>query len=167
MSGLCADTSGRGTRDTLALEMSKLGRTIDLVLFLVVTCTLHAMNLMMCSPCEKCFGSGGVASRNAIQMLHACHALQKEFEAEEWQLIWCDETNEHFGERFPAPACTRWENVGLSSVKFHEKRTGFEKVAKGLMNSEKTASQKHKITSDLCSLLHEPVLVTQNFFLRA
>jgi len=167
MTGLCTDAGGGGTRDGLATEMNKLERTINLDQFLVVTCCLHAMNLMMCSPCEKCFGSGGVASRNTIQMLYTCYALQKEFEAEEWQQIWYNACNEPFGERFPAPVYTRWEYIGLSSMKFHDKIDGFQKVSKGLMNSEKTASQKYKISVDLYSLLQEPVLITQNLFLRA
>ena len=44
---------------------------------------------------------------------------------------------------------------------------GFQKVAKGLSNAEKSGAQKHEIASDLLSLVEEPVLITQNLFLRA
>ena len=152
---------------SLAVEMHEKGRTIDLDLFLIVTSCLHVMNLMMCSPCENYFGSGSMSSRNAIQFLCACCALQKEFEAEEWQKNWDKENDEPFGERFSALVRTRWEHIGLSSVKFHDKSIGFEKVAKGVANSEKVASQKCKIASDLTSLILESVLIPQNLFLRA
>ena len=49
------DASRGGIRHSLSLEMLKLGRNIDLALFLEVPYYLHAMNLMMRSPCEKCF----------------------------------------------------------------------------------------------------------------
>ena len=74
---LCAHASGGGTREGLATDMHEKGRTIDLYLFQIVTRYVHAMNLMIFSLCEKCFGSGGTSSRNAIQLLCACFALQK------------------------------------------------------------------------------------------
>ena len=98
--GICADAGGGGTREGLALEMSKLERTASLTLLLIVACCLHAMNRMMQSPCEKYFGSDGVLSRNLIQLLCACYALQKEHESNEWNEIWKQTNGLPFGETF-------------------------------------------------------------------
>ena len=53
MNGLCTDAGRGGTKDSLATEMNKLGRTIDLELFFAVTYSLYSMNLMMCSPLQE------------------------------------------------------------------------------------------------------------------
>ena len=66
---LCTDAGGGGTREGLAVELDKLSRTISLLLLMIVTCVLHAMNRMMQSPYEKFLGSGGVSSRNCMQLL--------------------------------------------------------------------------------------------------
>ena len=100
MCGLCADAGGGGMREGLALEMFKKGRTIELAIFLIVTCSIHAMNLMTCSPCKKCFGNGGVSSRNTIQILRTCCASQKEFEVEEWNQTWNNDTPRHLERDF-------------------------------------------------------------------
>lgn len=47
MHGVCTDAGGGGTREELAVEMSKNNRTCDSQDFLITTCTLHAMNRMM------------------------------------------------------------------------------------------------------------------------
>ena len=80
MDGLCTDAGGGGTREGLARELASIGRTCPLETFFVTTCSLHAMNRMMQSPCKKYFGDGGVGNRNLMQLLHACFALQKEHE---------------------------------------------------------------------------------------
>ena len=65
MRWLYTDSGSGGTKEDLALEMSKLSWTIDMFLFLTVTWYLHAMRLMMFSPCKKCFDYGIVAISNA------------------------------------------------------------------------------------------------------
>ena len=50
MNGTCTDAGRGGTRDGLALDVFKLGRTMDLALFIACIFCLRAMNLMMCSP---------------------------------------------------------------------------------------------------------------------
>ena len=80
---LCTDARGGGTREGLAVELDKLSRTISLLLLMIVTCVLCAMNRMMQSPCEKFLGSSRVSSRNCMQLLHTCYALQKEYELKE------------------------------------------------------------------------------------
>ena len=75
MNRLCTNTSREGTKDSLTTKINKLRRTIDLDLFLVIICSLHSINLMICSCYEKCFGNGSVSSRNAIQMLYICYIL--------------------------------------------------------------------------------------------
>jgi len=66
MDKLCTDAGGRGTQEGLAIELNYQNRICDLSLFLVVICTLHAMNRIMQSPCEKYFGDGTVINRNII-----------------------------------------------------------------------------------------------------
>ena len=60
MSGLSADAGSGGTREGLALQMSKLNRYCNVEKFLAATFMLHAMNLMMATPCEKFLGSGSI-----------------------------------------------------------------------------------------------------------
>ena len=55
----------------------------------------------------------------------------------------------------------------MASEIFHDKMDGFHKVENGTANSQNSSSQKHKIASDLLSLIREPTLMTQNLFLRA
>ena len=74
------DTGGGWTRKELAIELEKLNRTIDLALLLIVTYIPHAMNRMMQSLCKKFLGSGSASSCNCMQLLFACHVLQKEHE---------------------------------------------------------------------------------------
>ena len=66
---------------------------------------------------------------------------------------------------FPAPVYTRWEYIGMASIKFVEKMNDFKKIALGITNTEKTSSQRSKIASDLKSLLEEPALLTMVLFL--
>ena len=63
---LYADASQGETKDSFITNMNKLGRTIDLELFLVITYSLYGMNLMMCSSYKKCLGNGGISSCNTI-----------------------------------------------------------------------------------------------------
>jgi len=66
MDELCTNAGSRGTREGLAEELNHQNRTCDLSLFLVVTFTLHAMNRIMQSPCEKYFRDSTVRNRNVI-----------------------------------------------------------------------------------------------------
>ena len=50
---------------------------------------------------------------------------------------------------------------------FTAKMDGFRRVAVGITNTEKTGCNRNKIASDLHSLMHEPVLITQNLFLKS
>ena len=54
----------------------------------------------------------------------------------------------------------------MSSPNCYEKRVGFEMVATGVIKSKKSDSKTHEVASDLLCLVREPVLVTQNGFLR-
>jgi len=83
--GLGTDAGGGGTREGLALELSKLGRTCSLALFLTITCTMHGSNRMMQSPCQKYFGDGSVKARNLIQLLYTCYVLQDTYEIDEFR----------------------------------------------------------------------------------
>ena len=71
-----------------------------------------------------------------MQLLHAFYTLQKEHEPSEWNKIWFDACGLPFGETFPAPVCTRWEHIGMASIKFVEKMKKIEKVALGITNAE-------------------------------
>ena len=68
ISGLCTDARGDGTREGLALELHKLQHSLPIDIILVTTCILHTMNQMMQSLYEKYLGSGGVSSRNCMQL---------------------------------------------------------------------------------------------------
>ena len=120
MNGLHTNVDREETKDSLVTKMNKLRRTIDLNLLLLVICSFHSINLMMCSSCKEYFGNGSISIRNVIQMLYTYYTLQKEFEVEEWQQIWYNESNKPFSERFPAPACAYFEYISLSSMKFHD-----------------------------------------------
>ena len=83
-----------------------------------------------------------------MQLLCTCYALQKEYEPSECNRTWIGACGLPFGEMFPDPVCTRWEHIGMESVKFVERMLVFEKVALGVTNAEKAASQRRKIASD-------------------
>ena len=71
---LGADAGEGGAREGLARELASIGRTCPLETFFVITCSLHAMNHMMRSLCEKHFSDGGVGNCNLTQLLHVYFA---------------------------------------------------------------------------------------------
>ena len=67
-SRLCADAGEGVTREDLENELMKLGRTCAMDMFLTITCSHYGFNVMIASPCDKCFGDGGIQNRNLLQL---------------------------------------------------------------------------------------------------
>ena len=55
----------------------------------------------------------------------------------------------------------------MASMQFTTKIDSFQCIAIRATNAEKTGFDCKKIVSDSCSLMHEPVLTTQNLFLKS
>ena len=135
--------------------------------FLVDTCALHAMNLMIATPCEKFFGSGGIGQRTPMQLLCTCFALQKEHEMVEFRAMWNSCNNMPCGQKFQEPVHARWEHIGVAATQFLDRIEGFCNVAEGVIKAEKSYSQRNKVASELCSLTKESALITMIYFLVA
>ena len=69
--------------------------------------------------------------------------------------------------KMQAPVHTRWEHIGNACCQFVSKVDGFRSMSIAITNTEKSASQRNKVASDLCSLLQEKSLVTMAYFLSA
>ena len=72
LNGQSTDGGGGVTRLGLARELNTLDRIAALLHYLCSTCTLHAINRIMQTPCEKFFGDGGLSRRNLVQCLCQC-----------------------------------------------------------------------------------------------
>jgi hypothetical protein len=44
--------------------------------YLVVSCTLHAIQIALANPVEKAMGKGSFGARTMMQMLHSAYNLQ-------------------------------------------------------------------------------------------
>ena len=67
--------------------------------------------------------------------------------------------------KFQELVCTRWEHVSLAFLQFIDRKEGFYNIALGTKKSKKSKSQRNKVSSELNSLLAEPILATIAYFL--
>ena len=99
-----------------AAELKVVNRIISEKDFTGVTCSLHALNLMIKSPIEKFVKGGGVALRNVLQFLYTAYSLQESFNKKEFRAIWEALTHTTYGEAIVQPVLTRWEYVGKGTL---------------------------------------------------
>ena len=67
--------------------------------------------------------------------------------------MWETSNGMPFGHKFQQPACTSREFVGTSCFQFFSKIEGSIKLEKCATNVEKAGSQRHKVASNLHSLI--------------
>ena len=60
---------------------------------------------------------------------------------------------------------TRWENFSLVCSQFIDRKEGFYNIALAATKSEKSKSQRSKVTSKLHFLLADPVLTIMAYFI--
>jgi hypothetical protein len=80
------DARGEDVGIGLVEELQKVNH-IHSGIFYGITYSLHALNLILCSPVNKYIGIGGNQKRILLQMLYTCYAIQDEFELVEFQQI--------------------------------------------------------------------------------
>ena len=67
--------------------MSKLNRCCNMGIFLVATCILYAMNLIIAIPNKKFLSSSSIEQQTPKQLLCTYFMLQKEYEMVEFRVM--------------------------------------------------------------------------------
>jgi len=91
LAGQHGDAGGGGTKESLCRELKKRN---------------------LSAPTIKCFGNGGLESRNVLQLLFTCWNLIQQFEWDEFKTLWTSCTGTPMQKRMDQPVLTRWEYVG-------------------------------------------------------
>jgi len=91
LAGQHGDAGGGGTKESLYRELKKRN---------------------LSAPTIKCFGNGGLESRNVLQLLFTCWNLIQQFEWDEFKTLWTSCTGTPMQKRMDQPVLTRWEYVG-------------------------------------------------------
>ena len=74
-----SDARRGGVRPRLGKELQKLDQIVDHDFF-VLTCSLHAFNLILASPVSNYISSRGIGKMNMMQLLYTSYTNQEEFD---------------------------------------------------------------------------------------
>jgi hypothetical protein len=85
LKGSTTDSRGGGVLESLANEMKK--RDLCTPTYLVASCTLHAIQIVLENPVKKSLGEGALGARTMIQMFHSMYDLQESMEFSELGLV--------------------------------------------------------------------------------
>ena len=106
LTGQHGDAGCGGTDASLIEGLLVKNRIQDIDEYLSSTCGNHGLNLTLSVPVIKCFGTGGLDKRNILQFLHSVWNLTRQFEWEEFRLLWQSCTEELIKVRMPQHVLT-------------------------------------------------------------
>ena len=131
------------------------------------SCAIHAHNLTFANSVVKFFGEGGVKNKSTLQLIYACWDLEQEFEHQKWKLVWNTVNAETYQNRMTQPVLTRWDHVGQSCSQFTERKDGFERMARFVLQKRVGSFKDEikKIATDLLDLIMQPELITMSYFI--
>ena len=75
LSGQCTDAGGGGVGQSLFTELKQVNRILDPNNYLLPTCSLCALQLVLSNPIIKCIGTTGLGIQTAPQLLHSLYNL--------------------------------------------------------------------------------------------
>jgi hypothetical protein len=85
LKGQTTDSGGGEVLELLGNQLKK--RHLWSPTYLVVSCTLHAIQIALANPVKNAMGEGSLGARTMIQMLHSDYDLQELMEYSEFQLV--------------------------------------------------------------------------------
>ena len=161
LSGQCTDAGGGGVGQSLFVELKKVNRILDPNNYLLPTCSLHALQLVLSNPIIKCIGGTGLGIQTAPQLLHSLYNLCTggggTFEISEFQLMWRKKFDEKF-KKITEPVLTRWWTVGAAAQEVKPNWEKWTAIAQQCVDAYPSISSANLCGSACTSMLAEPAI---------
>ena len=168
LSGQTTDSGGGGVLESLHKELLKVG-VANPSRYVVIACTLHALQLAFANAMKGVYGEGALGKRNLLQLVHSCYDLQECLPGKEFQDLWkiSNPNDEYVPNRMSAPVLTRWWYVNTACQHLLENWDGWKRFAIACRNATTTKSRMGKITRGVLSRMNEPKFLVDLKFINA
>jgi hypothetical protein len=188
--GQTTDSGGGGVLDHLRDELVGV-HLVAPDYYLVAPCCLHGFQKPFDNATLAAFGEGGLEKRNVLQLVHTCYDMQQCYSGDLFATAWNaaksvkpapgasidrmvveeenplreDDEDVDAIKRMQRPVLTRWWYVSMACEHLVEHFEDWEHFMNRIVAKSKSNSREWKIASNGCSLISEPRLLCDAWFI--